>query len=66
MIGDATALRMLLGNLVGNAVKYNRPDGEVRLTATANDGSVTLSVSDTGRASLRRTRSTYSRSSSES
>jgi len=48
VIGDATALRMLLGNLVGNAVKYNHPDGEVRLTATADDAGVTLAVSDTG------------------
>lgn len=48
VIGDATALRMLLANLVNNAVKYNYPDGEVRLTATADDAGVTVSVSDTG------------------
>ena len=48
VIGDATALRMLLANLVNNAVKYNHPDGEVRLTATTDDAGVTVSVSDTG------------------
>ena len=48
VIGDATALRMLLGNLVGNAVKYNHADGEVRLTGSMQDDTVTVAVSDTG------------------
>ncbi|MFH0981427.1 MAG: hybrid sensor histidine kinase/response regulator [Planctomycetota bacterium] len=46
--GDATALRMVLSNLVVNAVKYNRPGGEVRITARADEGTIALSVSDTG------------------
>lgn len=48
VIGDATALRMLLANLVANAVKYNRPGGEVRITAEADPTTVSLSVIDTG------------------
>ncbi len=46
--GDATALCMLLSNLVVNAVKYNRPEGQVRITAEADQATVSLSVIDTG------------------
>ncbi len=49
VIGDAIALRMLLSNLVVNAVKYNKPGGEVRVKAEADQAEVSLSVSDTGR-----------------
>ncbi|MCP4591471.1 MAG: response regulator [bacterium] len=48
VIGDPIGLRMVLSNLVGNAVKYNRPDGEVRVIGEADDSTVTLSVIDTG------------------
>ena len=46
--GDETALRMLLSNLVSNTIKYNRPDGEVKVQAAAEDQTVSLSVVDTG------------------
>ena len=49
VIGDPIGLRMALSNLVHNAVKYNRPGGEVRLTAEADQDTVSLSVIDTGR-----------------
>jgi two-component system sensor histidine kinase/response regulator len=48
VIGDEAALRMLLSNLVANAIKYNRPDGQVRVQAAADDQTVSLSVVDTG------------------
>ncbi len=48
VLGDATAMRMVLANLVTNGVKYNRPDGEVRVTASADENTVSLSVKDTG------------------
>ena len=48
VIGDATALRMLLSNLVSNAVKYNRPGGEVWIRGEADEDTVSLSVVDTG------------------
>jgi signal transduction histidine kinase len=48
VLGDAAALRMLLSNLVSNAVKYNRPGGEVTLAGAADDATVSLSVVDTG------------------
>lgn len=48
IVGDATALRMMLSNLVGNAIKYNKPGGEVRVTGKADETEVSVSVSDTG------------------
>ncbi len=48
VIGDATALRMALSNLVVNAVKYNHPGGEVRITAGTDAETVAVSVADTG------------------
>jgi signal transduction histidine kinase len=46
--GDAGSLNMLVGNLVSNAIKYNRPGGEVKVGAGSDDTWVTLKVSDTG------------------
>jgi len=46
--GDAVSIHMLVGNLVSNAVKYNRPGGSVKVRAFGDDQWVTLEVSDTG------------------
>ena len=48
VIGDRDALRMLLFNLVTNAIKYNRRGGEVRITGEGYPHTVRLSVTDTG------------------
>lgn len=48
VIGDAPALRVLLANLVTNAIRYNRPGGTVRITAQAEEKTAVLSVVDTG------------------
>lgn len=48
IIGDESGLRMLLSNLVSNAIKYNHAGGTVTVAASADDRQVTLSVSDTG------------------
>jgi len=45
---DVQQLRQLLTNLVGNAIEYNRPAGDVRVAVTAADETVVLTVSDTG------------------
>jgi PAS domain S-box-containing protein len=47
---DRQRLRQVIVNLASNAVKYNKPDGEVRITwAPGEPGRVRLAVSDTGR-----------------
>ena len=46
-VGDEQRLTQVLLNLVGNAIKFTDA-GEVRVTAAAENGQFTLSVSDTG------------------
>lgn len=47
---DGLRLQQVLSNLLGNAIKFSPPGGEVRLTATAaEDGYLLFSVSDQGR-----------------
>ncbi len=48
VMADRTRLEQVLVNLLDNAVKFNRPGGEVRVDAQAEDGHVQISVSDTG------------------
>jgi signal transduction histidine kinase len=38
----------IIFNLIENAIKYNVPEGKVSLTLKADDGSVKLTVADTG------------------
>ena len=47
--GHAIRLEQALVNLLDNAVKFNKPGGEVRIDATSGrDGRIVISVSDTG------------------
>ncbi|HEV3279161.1 MAG TPA: ATP-binding protein [Terriglobia bacterium] len=49
VLGSRTHLEQVLVNLLDNAVKFNRPDGEVRIeTRCSPDSQVTIVVSDTG------------------
>lgn len=49
VLADHQRLLQVLLNLLGNAVKYNRPDGEVRVSwAKADNGRVQIDVTDTG------------------
>jgi PAS domain S-box-containing protein len=45
---DRQRLTQVLLNLLGNAVKYNRPQGRVSITASVNAGRVSVAVMDTG------------------
>jgi signal transduction histidine kinase len=46
--GDALAVCTVLENLLGNAIKYNRPGGSVRLVARCAGPGVEIRVEDTG------------------
>ncbi len=46
--GDAVSITMLVANLVGNAVKYNRPGGKVAVRSRCEGEHVLLEVHDTG------------------
>jgi signal transduction histidine kinase len=48
VMADPPQLERVLTNLIGNAIKYNRPGGTVALTAAFAEGSVKVAVSDTG------------------
>lgn len=45
---DIFKLRKALFHVLSNAVKYNKPDGEVDVIAVVRDGYVCISVTDTG------------------
>jgi signal transduction histidine kinase len=47
--GDETQLREAIGNLITNAIVYNRAGGEVRIALSAIDDRATVEVADTGR-----------------
>ena len=46
--GDAIAIKQVITNLVDNAIKYNRPDGMIEISARTEGSSTVLEVRDTG------------------
>jgi two-component system phosphate regulon sensor histidine kinase PhoR len=48
VLGDKDRLRVVIDNLVQNAIKYNKPGGEVAMNYQRENGKVRVSVSDTG------------------
>jgi two-component system, OmpR family, sensor kinase len=46
--GDAGGLARVVGNLVANAIRYNRPDGEVHVELARDGREAVLTVRDTG------------------
>ena len=49
VVGSDMLLCRMFFNLVENAVKYNRPDGMVKVDVQQRDGQVVIHVTDTGR-----------------
>ena len=49
LTGDSEKLKILLRNLVENAVKYNREGGKIFIRSYRNGERITLEVEDTGR-----------------
>jgi signal transduction histidine kinase len=47
-VGDSDRIGQVITNLLTNAVEYNKPGGEVRLGVHASNGTVDITVSDTG------------------
>jgi signal transduction histidine kinase/DNA-binding NarL/FixJ family response regulator len=45
---DPLALEMILNNLLDNAIKYNRPNGKIKVELKVEKGDYLLIVSDTG------------------
>jgi signal transduction histidine kinase len=48
VIGDEGRLKQVLLNLASNGVKYNRDDGRLDFTIERHEGSISISVRDTG------------------
>ena len=48
IVADAERLRLVITNLVHNAIKFTPPQGQVTVTASAAGNEVTISVRDTG------------------
>lgn len=48
VIGDSNHLLRLTNNLIGNAILYNKPQGEIIVTVGIEDEAAVLTVQDTG------------------
>jgi two-component system OmpR family sensor kinase len=46
--GDSERLAQVATNLLANAIQYNQPDGEVRVTLKSENGLAVLTVTDSG------------------
>src|SRR5947199_112061 len=49
MLGDPDRMGQVITNLLANAIDYNKPNGEIRVSTRAENGAAILTVCDTGR-----------------
>ncbi len=51
VVADRTSMEQIVGNILGNAVKYLAPDraGEIKVTAEQSDDEITIHIHDNGR-----------------
>lgn len=49
MMGDADRIKQVLLNLISNAIKYNRPNGTIAVSAEHKDETTRVCVQDSGR-----------------
>lgn len=47
-IADPSMVKLLLRNLISNAIKFSQNDGEIRVYSKTNSSKIEISVSDTG------------------
>jgi signal transduction histidine kinase len=45
---DANIVRLIMRNLIGNAVKFSWPDGEINISATKEKGMIWVNIADHG------------------
>ncbi len=48
LVTDPELVRQMVGNLVSNAIRYNRPQGRVEVAISDLDGRIRIAISDTG------------------
>lgn len=48
VVADSYMLKTIFRNLISNAVKYSKPEGEIAINTFEQDGKVVVSVSDNG------------------
>lgn len=48
VMGDEKRIKQVMLNLASNAIKYNREGGQVRITASADEGAIQIAVEDNG------------------
>jgi len=49
IVGDEKRMKQIMLNLTSNAIKYNRPDGQIRIVANVEPEKIRIAVEDTGR-----------------
>lgn len=49
VMGDEKRIKQVMLNLASNAIKYNLEGGQIRITASADEGAIQIAVEDTGR-----------------